>query len=296
VTMGWVNARTVSIVVVNWNAGAALGTCVASVAADAAAGAEVLVVDNGSTDGSTQTVCAEHPWARAILAGTNLGFAAGANRGAEAARGEVLVFLNPDAVVQPGALARLCAALDAPRIAIAGGGLTDTRGRWQPAAARFAPIRHLLLDTTPGRALARHRRRVHRVDWVYGTFMAVRANVFRALGGFDRAYFLYGEDADLCFRARAGGWFTVLVPAAVAAHGPNVSARRRFGTGRDAAVIRGELQFYASHGPAMLRRFRRVALMKFGTKAAIATLLGRRDDAAELAAVLRECRAERWRG
>ncbi|MFN8543328.1 MAG: glycosyltransferase family 2 protein [Candidatus Binatia bacterium] len=280
----------VSIVIVDWNAGPGLDAALASVAAEGMAGLEVVLVDNGSTDGSARAAAARHPWVRSMETGVNLGFAGGANRGAAAASGDPIVFLNPDARVLPGAVARLVAALAAePQAAIAGGGLVHPGGSWQPGAARFGPVAHLLLDTTLGRLLARRRRRAYRVDWVYGTFMAVRRDVFAALGGFDERYFLYGEDLDLCWRAARLGRTTLHVPAARVVHGANVSARARFGHGREAQVVRGEMLFYATWGRAALARFRAVAIAKFGTKALVAALLRRRAAATTYAAVVRAC-------
>jgi GT2 family glycosyltransferase len=281
----------VSVVVVNWNAGASLGHCLASVAADAAHGVEIVLVDNASSDGSTAAAVAERPWVHVVTSPTNVGFARGANAGAAAARGEVLVFLNPDAVVEPGALDVLVAALHAmPEAGVAGGGLADEDGRWQPGTARFGVVPHLLLDTTLGRFATRRRRAAHVVDWVYGTFMAVRRDAFTALGGFDGTYFLYGEDLDLCHRARERGWRTIHVPEARARHARNVSATSRFGLARDAAVVEGELRFYARRrGIAAAGCYRAVAAAKFGLKAVLATLAGRRTSARRAALVVRVC-------
>jgi N-acetylglucosaminyl-diphospho-decaprenol L-rhamnosyltransferase len=278
---------TVSVVVVNWNAGPALDACLASVAGQGAR--EIVVVDNGSTDGSADGLT-RRAGVRVVAAGRNLGFAAGANLGAAEAVGEVLVFLNPDAVLLPGALGTLVdALLRVPGAGIAGGGLTDDRGRWQPGAARFAPVAHLVLDTTVGRLPDRWRRAPRRVDWVYGTFMAVRRDLFRQLGGFDPRYFLYGEDLDLCWRASRFGARTLHVPAARALHGPNVSARQRFGGARDAEVVRGEMRFYARRGAGALGTFRTLAACKFGLKACVAALAGRPGAAAAYAGIVRAC-------
>ena len=281
---------TLSVIIVNWNAGPALEACLGSVGA---ADAEVIAVDNASTDGSVDAVRARFPDVRVVETGENLGFAAGANRGAAAVRGDVLVFLNPDARLLDGALAALVdALLLVPGAGIAGGALGDERGRWQPAWARFAPIPHLLLDTTIGRLGSRMRRRPYAVDWVYGTFMAVRRDVFRQLGGFDARYFLYGEDLDLCYRAGRLGVRTVHVPAARAMHARNVSAALRFGLGREAEVVKGEMRFYAARGgPGALRRFRAVAACKFGLKTALAALAGRRDAVVTYGRVVRACLA-----
>jgi len=283
----------VSVVIVNWNAGPALTTCLESLARETGPEDEVVVVDNASSDGSTAAALARHPAVRVVETGGNLGFAAGANRGAAAARGEILVFLNPDARLMPGALRGLVdMLLVTPAAGIAGGGLVTEAGRWQPAAARFTPLGHLLLDTTPGRLRARLRRAPHRVDWVYGTFMAVRRDLFRQLGGFDTRYFLYGEDLDLCHRAAALGALTIHVPTARAIHGANLSARQRFGAGREAEVVKGEMRFYAARGrPGELRLFRTVAACKFGAKALFAAVVGRHAAAAAYGRVTRACLA-----
>jgi hypothetical protein len=282
---------TVSVIIVNWNAGPALGACLASVTAERAPEREIVLVDNASSDGSAPAAAERYPEVRLIDTGANLGFAVGANRGAAAARGDVLVFLNPDARLLPGALGTLTdALLLVPAAGIAGGALVDERGRWQPAWARFDPLAHLLLDTTLGRLGSRLRGATHRVDWVYGTFMAVRRDLFQQLGGFDARYFLYGEDVDLCYRAARLGARTIHVPAARAVHGPNLSAARRFGTRREAEVVKGEMRFYAARaGPASLRLFRTVAACKFGLKTAFAALAGRRAAAATYGAVVRAC-------
>jgi hypothetical protein len=203
----------------------------------------------------------------------------------------VLVFLNPDARVRPGALATLCAALAARDDAgVAGGALEDEAGRAQPAWARFGPLAHPLLDSAPLRAMVPARRTPGPVDWVYGTFMAVRRPVFEALGGFDPAYFLYGEDMDLCHRARAAGRCVLYVPAAVAVHGPNVSAAHRYGRGRDAAVVRGEVRFYRRRfGPAAPLVFRTAVGAKSAVRSMAAALRGHRDAAARHAATMRAC-------
>lgn len=282
---------TISIIIVNWNAGVALDECLASVGADGLAGREVVLVDNASGDGSTAAARARHPWLRVVETGANLGFAAGANRGAAAATGEMLVFLNPDACVLPGAIPILVdTLLLVPGAGIAGGGLRDERGRWQPGAARFGPLGHLLLDTTLGRLAARLRRTPYRVDWVYGTFMAVRRDLFRQLGGFDGRYFLYGEDLDLCHRAAALGARTIHVPLARAVHGRNVSAVQAFGTGRTAEVVKGEMRFYAARGaPHALAVFRVVGAAKFGVASALASAVGRHRRAAAYGRAVRAC-------
>jgi N-acetylglucosaminyl-diphospho-decaprenol L-rhamnosyltransferase len=280
----------ISVVIVNWNGGDALRGCVESVAADASAGSEVVVVDNASSDRSAAAALDAFPWLTVIDAGTNLGFAAGANLGAEHAGGDVITFVNPDAQVAPGALRVLAGALaTVPHAGIAGGGLVDPGGRWQPGAARFGALGHLVLDTTLGRLPARLRTRPYVVDWVYGTFMVVRRDLFQRLGGFDPAYFLYGEDMDLCHRAAELGACTIHVPAARAVHGANLSATQRYGIGREAEVVKGELRFYGRRRPRQVPLFRALAACKFGAKAGLAAVVGRRASAATYGRVVRAC-------
>jgi N-acetylglucosaminyl-diphospho-decaprenol L-rhamnosyltransferase len=282
--------RSISVVIVNWNGGDALTRCVGSVAPDARAGCEVIVVDNASSDGSALATREAFPWITLVDAGANLGFAVGANLGAERARGDVITFVNPDAQVVAGALPALAGALaEVPAAGIAGGGLVDPRGHWQPGAARFGALGHLVLDTTLGRLPSRLRTRPYVVDWVYGTFMAVRRDLFRRLDGFDRAYFLYGEDMDLCHRAAEIGARTIHVPAARAMHGANLSASQRYGVGREAEVVKGELRFYGRRRPHQVRLFRTLAACKFGVKAGLAAVIGRRVTAATYGRVVRAC-------
>src|SRR5262249_43907991 len=110
------------------------------------------------------------------------------------------------------------------------------------------------------------------------------------LGGFDPRYFLYGEDLDLCHRAAGLGALTLHVPGARAVHGANLSARRRFGDGREAEVVKGEIRFYALRGrPGDLGLFRAVAACKFGGKALLAAVLGRHAAALAYGRVARAC-------
>ena len=278
-----------SVVVVNWNAGARLGECLHSIEVDGLAGREVIVVDNGSSDGSTAESTATRPWVRVLRSDHNRGFAAGANQGAAAAQGKVLVFLNPDARLSRGALAALATVLDADTsVAVVGGALVDDAGAPQASWAHHGPLAHALLDTRPVRAVVHRASQPHPVDWVYGTFMALRRTAFEALGGFDEHYFMYGEDMDLCHRVHRRGQRVMHVPAATAAHGPNVSARQRYGAGRDAAVLRGELRFYRRRlGRPAANLFRGLAAGKAGVRLALALVTARGASARASYATLR---------
>ena len=206
-----------SIIVVTYNSAQHIGACLASILVQRGADDEVVVVDNGSTD-ATAALVASYPEVKLILS-DNTGYAGGNNRGAQAAQGAVLVFLNPDTVLFPGALAALTAPLftpsdvalttacvvlqSDPQIVNTCGntmhytGLAYCRGAGQPVSAWQQP---------------------GEVDSVSGAACAIRRPVFEALGGFDERFFLYVEDTDLSLRARLAGYRCWYVPTAVVAH------------------------------------------------------------------------------
>ena len=111
--------------------------------------------------------------------------------------------------------------------------------------------------------------------------------LFERLGGFDEQFFMYGEDMDLCERARAAGFGTAIVPEARVVHYGNRSGGLRFGEERDAEVIKGEMRFYARRGRLLL--FRVVAIAKFGVKAILYLLCGKRAAARRTWRVLKAC-------
>jgi GT2 family glycosyltransferase len=207
----------VSVIIVSYNSRSHLTRCLSSVCADLGPGGEVIVVDNGSSDGSAELVAAGFPQAR-LVRSTNTGYAGGNNLGASLAQGEYLVFLNPDTEVEPGALAALVAPLaegraglttacivhmDAPEIvntcgnAVHISGLTTCRGAGQPRSAHAEPVE---------------------VAAVSGAAFAIRRALFTALSGFDERFFMYVEDTDLSLRARLAGHACLYIPAAVVRH------------------------------------------------------------------------------
>jgi GT2 family glycosyltransferase len=292
--------RDIDVVIVNWNTGDDVAACVASLCgATGGRVARVVVVDNASTDGSVEVLerCADVHLVRATQ---NLGFASGANLGAQHTRSRLVLFLNPDARVLPEAIAVAADFLDAhPEFGIVGPLLVDGAGAWQPSAGRFNVLGHLLLDT---RLARRQPRRSRPVDWIHGAFLLISRDLFRRLGGFDERFFMYGEDMDLCARARAAGYRTAIVPEARAVHYGNRSGDKRFGRGRDAEVAKGEMRFYAWSGkPGELAVFRAVAAAKFAAKGLLCLLAGQREratiswDVARTCALFRPESVDAWR-
>ncbi|MCX5796561.1 MAG: glycosyltransferase family 2 protein [Elusimicrobia bacterium] len=213
-----------SIIIVHHNAHAYLRSCLRSVQkAGAGLSVETIVVDNASQDMAALTQ--EHPQALWVLNKDNVGWGAAINQGAAKSRGDLLVFLNPDAELLPDSLKELhafCSGKTAERLGPVGGKLLFSDGRLQPSCGPFPRLLRMLWR----RLLPPAKRKYHLrqpdsaspVDWVTGAFMAVRRSVFEELGGFDSGFFLYYEDVDLCIRAGQNGYPAYFLPGAVAYH------------------------------------------------------------------------------
>jgi GT2 family glycosyltransferase len=219
---------TVSVVIPTWNGRAWLDVVLGSLERQTLAPLEVVVVDNGSTDGTVAWLAERWPAATVVALGSNVGFAAGTNRGIERARGEVIVLVNNDVELDPGFLAELVAALEAsPRAASAAAkmlryhdrGVIDATGdtlRWS------------------GIALQRGQNEADRGQYdapgpVFSACAgaaAYRRAAFDEVGLFDEAFFAYLEDVDWGFRAQLAGRECVYVPTAIAYHVGGASTRR----------------------------------------------------------------------
>lgn len=203
---------------------------------------ELIVVDNASEDGSAEMIAAEFPQARLIRSTANLGFAAANNHAADLARGQYLLLLNPDTVILDGAIDRLIAfARSAPRAGIWGGRTLFADGRLNPSSAwrdmslwslfcRSAGLSQAfrgnpVLDPEAYGGWARDSER--EVDVVTGCFLLIETAFWRELGGFDERFVMYGEDADLCMRARSRGAAPRITPDAVIIHHGGASERVR---------------------------------------------------------------------
>lgn len=226
-------APLVSVVVVAWNAGEALRACLGSLAAQNERDFEVVVVDNGSQDGSAAWVARQHPGVRLVALAQNTGFAEGCNRGIAAARGRWIATLNDDARPDAEWLASLARVA---RAAPATLGMLQSRilrlerpGELASTGVELAPD-GCFADRDAGRpvgegasgpevfcpsaAAALYRREM--LD-----------QVTLSTGVFDRGYFAYFEDVDLGWRCRLAGWEARYVPEATVLHAEHASARRR---------------------------------------------------------------------
>jgi N-acetylglucosaminyl-diphospho-decaprenol L-rhamnosyltransferase len=219
-------------VVVNYEAGPRLTACVRSVLADTSAGpVELVVVDNGSTDGSVDALRAAFPDVRVVRAPGNVGYARAANLGTAATRAPIVAVLNPDTVLEPGGAKALVDRLEREhRLGACGPRLRNSDGTDYPSARIMPSVPvaagHALfgLWKPDNRFSVRYRQleadpNVPRlVDWVSGAAVWLRRSALDEVGGWDERYFMYLEDTDLCWRLRRAGWDVAYEPSAVIDH------------------------------------------------------------------------------
>jgi len=217
---------------VNYQGGDRLVPCVRSLLADISAGpVELVVVDNGSTDGSIDRLRAELPDVRVVQAPGNVGYARAANLGAGSTRAAVVAILNVDLVVQFGAAKALLERLDREaRLGAAGPQLRNPDGTVYPSARTMPTIPvavgHAIfgLWKPDNRYPAQYRQldadpsAPRLVDVVSGAAIWLRRTALDEVGGWDERYFMYLEDTDLCWRLRGAGWDVAYEPAAVVVH------------------------------------------------------------------------------
>lgn len=254
-------ASTLSIIIVNFNAQQHLENCLRSLTtAPPTISHDIIVVDNSSIDGSVQAVRAGWPLVRLIENPANVGFAAGNNAGIRASNGTLLLLLNNDTIVPPGAVDALVMTLLAhPEAAVAGPRLVDEAGRpelsFGPMLSPFNELRQKWTIRLHGQAVAavtkwveRATRQERYVDWVSGACLLVRRADAERVGLLDERYFLYTEDVDFCAAIRTAGRQVLFTPAAEIVHLRGRS-RSTVPGAMNAAYRRSHLAFYDKHHP-----------------------------------------------
>jgi GT2 family glycosyltransferase len=240
---------TVDVILVCWNNADRIAAALDSVfALSEVRGdpqfANVVVSDNGSTDGSRELI-RERYGARVTLVenGANLGFGAACNRAIERASAPFIFLLNSDAQLRDRALANIVAFMEAhPRCGIAGSRVYDPSGEIAESCGEFDTWAGAFLRSSAWGEWPFLRRYANgaalrdwdyeserRVDLVIGAAMAVRRELLRSIGGFDEQFFLYHEEVDLAHRARDAGYETWFVPSSEAVHEGRGSAGGRDG-------------------------------------------------------------------
>jgi GT2 family glycosyltransferase len=220
----------ISVVVVNWNSGRLLETCVASLLRDASE-CEIVVVDNASEDGSTRFVSSGAPNLILLQNSTNVGFAAANNKGWSRAKGDPVLFLNPDVECRPGSVDLLAETLlrDPSLWACAGLLISpamharrEINVRRLPTVSTVAAELLMLDEALPGNPWTRRYRMKgedltspSEVEQPAAACLMLRRSALEALQGFDEQFRpAWYEDVDLCARIRSSGGRILLQPAA----------------------------------------------------------------------------------
>ena len=224
---------------------------------------EIVVVAN--LPGSIGSLPAD---ARVIENPRPLPLAANVNLGIAATSGQHVLFSNPDAVAEPGAVATLVRAMEEhPRCGIAGPQMLWPDGTWQPSRRTFPTVTGTIVRRTPLRTFypPYERQREHyllderpaepvEADWMLGAFLLQRRSMLEEIGGWDAGYRHYVEDIDLCYRAMRAGWERWYVPAAVVRHAYAAVIDQRFLSRHTLWHLRGMARFARKHPEALITR------------------------------------------
>jgi GT2 family glycosyltransferase len=237
-----------SIIIVNWNTKEYLLPCLKSIfKGGQGTGWEVIVVDNGTRDGSREEVKKAFPLVHLIENERNLGFAKAANQGLQKASGRYVLLLNPDTQVKNGAIERLVSFIGAHSdVGVAGAQLLNADGTKQNSIANFPSLGTELLNKSllrwlfpkkfPGKE--RNYSEPIEVDSVIGACMMVRRDALDQFGLLDEDYFLFLEETDWCYRMKKAGWKIYHVPQAEVYHFQGKSA--------ETVKKRARIEFYRS--------------------------------------------------
>jgi GT2 family glycosyltransferase len=234
-------------VIVSWNTRDLLAGCLESLEkyVDPEVDLDIVVVDNGSKDGTLEMLGSEWPLVRVIANAENMGYQRASNQAfAECGSADMLLLINADALLTPDCLRVMlrCMQLD-PRAAAVGPRLVYGDGRWQRWTAGRAPslraaaAYYLFLERLfpgvewfEGLFLGQDVRTARHVEWVSSACMLVRRVALDEIGPMDERFFAYMDDVDLCVRFRATGWHVWYSPEATAVHFMGQSTRRQTGT------------------------------------------------------------------
>jgi N-acetylglucosaminyl-diphospho-decaprenol L-rhamnosyltransferase len=256
---------TVSAILVSYNDRVHLGPCLDSLLPEMSdPGAEVIVVDNASTDGSREMLAAGYPGVRVLANAENVGFAKANNRAVRESRGGYLLFLNTDTVVRPYAIRRLVETLESePGAGACGPALVHPSGRFQVSFGRDVSFFGQLVQKTILNPWSRwsvpRQSRTRDAAWLSAACLLARREAVDQAGGFDEEFFIYFEDLDLCRRIRGAGWRLIFDPRVQIQHLGGATTDPRPRRSR-LEYRRSQLHFYDKHAPAASRALLRASL------------------------------------
>lgn len=191
-----------------------------------------VVVDNASPDGTAELISRDHPWVDLVRSPGNLGYGRGCNLGFERVRTPYVLFMNPDVIIDGGAIRSLRNFLEThERAGMVAPATNVGRLGFQPSGSCLTPWSLVGMATgipslQPRQRVARPGDAPFKTDWLCGAVLMARSRAIRDVGGFDPRFFLYFEETDLCRRLRSAGWELWADGAAQAFHHLGLSARQ----------------------------------------------------------------------
>lgn len=245
-----------SILIVCWQSREDIVPCLDSVREHTKRTAYEVLLINNADDGLESFIAEQYPWVRVIENDQNLGFAAGNNRLAEEAEGEYLLLLNPDTWHDGPAIDTLMDyARSTPDGGLWGGVTFLPDGGLDPGCNQCLPtlwnalLQNLKLGRFCWRGPARDRPFEAEVPVISGAYMLARASAWREVDGFDPAFVMYSDEADLCTRIRAAGYQILMTSNSSITH--NVGSGRPDNPGRLAARARGRMTYFRKHAGSL---------------------------------------------
>lgn len=233
-----------SVVIVTWNSAQYICDCLGSIRREQGdLTVEVIVVDNGSTDGTAEMIRQHFSWARLVVNRHNLGYTRACNLGIEKSSGRYLLLLNPDTVMQPGSLLKMLRYMDEhPRTGALGPQLLYPDGRIQPSCRRFPNYRMMLWEFIglsrlfPGspvfgawRMGSFDHQRTRSVDQPMGACLLLRRPALEEVGSLDERFEMFFNDVDLCRRLSSSGWDIIFFAGVRVTHDAGSHVRRAHG-------------------------------------------------------------------
>ncbi len=256
-----------TVIIVTYNSRDEIDACLRSLYGDLKDGpAQVIVVDNASTDGTAAHIQEHWPRVTLVASAENRGFAAANNMGLARAAGDNILLLNPDTVLRPGAMASLQAALAThPEAAVVGPRLINPDESSQPSWRSFPSLLGDLIGMTELYRVSIARRLLSRwlvdlretpcgqfVDWLSGACLLVRRTAIEEVGRLDEGFFMYSEEMEWQYRMAARGWRVWLEPSARVVHLGGASTAR-FSGRRIVWQYQSIFRFYHLHRTGLQR-------------------------------------------
>lgn len=232
---------------------------------------EIIIADNDSKD-DTVKLAKTFKEIRVVENGGNVGFAAGNNLAVKHAKGKLLIFMNPDVIVASGDVFDLIPEFEDEKMGIVGGKIENYAGKRELSCGKVYNAFNIFLlsvglEETMGVRFAPNKK--EEVDFVSGAFLMIKKSLYETLLGFDEHYFMYIEDADLCFRAKKAGYKVLFSPLATIQHMGQGSSNRTFAV---INIYKGLLYFQKNHMSALSYSLVKLLLK---TKATVLIVMGK---------------------